>query len=228
MRLGLLGGTFDPVHRGHIDVAQAAREALGLDRVQFIPARLPPHRPQQPRASGYHRFAMVAVALAGLPGFEVSDLELLADGPSYTARTLARLQRDGFHPSQLFFITGADAFAEIATWHDYPALLDASHFVVVSRPGHAREGLWHRLPDLRSRFVDVPPGVDPTALRVDRTAVFLVEARTADASSTEVRRRLEADEPLDDLVPERVLSYIRQHRLYTPVVRAAGLLHDQD
>ena len=153
MRLGLLGGTFDPVHRGHIDVAQAARETLGLDCVQFIPARLPPHRPQQPRVSGYHRFAMVAVAIAGFPGFEVSDLELEAEGPSYTAWTLAHLQRDGFHPSQLFFITGADAFAEIATWHDYPALLDASHFVVVSRPGHAREGLWHRLPDLRSRFV---------------------------------------------------------------------------
>src|SRR5215210_2203566 len=135
IRVGILGGTFDPIHNGHLEAAQAARKTLALDRIMLLPARTSPHRSSEPRASAFHRFAMAALAATTKPGMEVSDLELHRDGPSYTSITLQHLHADGYKPSQLFFILGADAFAEIATWHDYPRLLDFSNFVVVSRPG---------------------------------------------------------------------------------------------
>ena len=102
-----------------------------------MPSRTPPHRSTEPRASVFHRFAMVALAAAER-GMCVSDLEVRRDGPSYTAQTLEALQREGIAPSDLFFITGTDAFADVATWHDYPRILQLANFVVVSRPGAPR------------------------------------------------------------------------------------------
>src|SRR5574338_1244348 len=134
-RLGILGGTLDPVHLGHIETALAAREALALDRLLLLPSRFPPHKPQQPSASAFHRFAMAALAVNGMDGFEASDVELRLPGPSYTAETLDRFGRSGLRPSQIFFIIGADAFAEIESWKRYPGVLDLANFVVVSRPG---------------------------------------------------------------------------------------------
>ncbi len=134
VRVGLLGGTLDPIHLGHIEAAAAARRALDLDRVYTLPSHLPPHRSQQPVASGYHRFAMTALAVNGVDGLTASDVELRTPGPSYTADTLSRFrERSGLSAAQIFFITGADAFAEIETWYRYPEVLDLAHFVVVSR-----------------------------------------------------------------------------------------------
>src|SRR5918999_809685 len=110
-RVGILGGTFDPIHLCHLDAASAAQRALSLDRVLLLPSRLPPHRSAEPRASVFHRFAMAALAAAER-SMLVSDLELLRDGPSYTALTLEALHREGYAPAHLFFITGSDAFAE--------------------------------------------------------------------------------------------------------------------
>ena len=140
VRIGILGGTFDPIHLGHLEAATAAERALSLDRILLLPSRTPPHRTSEPRASVYHRFAMAALAAAER-GMSVSDLEVRRDGPSYTALTLEALHREGYAPAQLFFITGSDAFAEVATWHDYPRILQLANFVVVSRPGapHASE-----------------------------------------------------------------------------------------
>src|SRR5262245_34091585 len=118
-RLGILGGTFDPIHYGHLDAAAAARSALSLDEILLVPASDPPHRPVDPRASGFHRFAMAALATRDIEGCRLSDLELQRSGPSYTALSLRDLHGAGWKPSQLFFILGADAFAEIASWHDY-------------------------------------------------------------------------------------------------------------
>ena len=123
-RLGLLGGTFDPIHMGHLDAAVAARSALALDEVWLVPSRVPPHRHERPHSSPFHRFAMVALAVQEADHLVASDLELGVDGPSYTSGTLERLAAAGWAPWQLFFITGADAFAEIDTWMNYPALLD--------------------------------------------------------------------------------------------------------
>jgi nicotinate-nucleotide adenylyltransferase len=209
--VGILGGTFDPIHLGHIDTAIAARDALGLARVVILPSRVPPHRAVQPQASRYHRFAMAALAVNGIDGLVASDGELCAAPPSFTADTLARLHATGMVPSQMFFITGADAFAEIATWSRYPDVLSMAHFVVVSRPGHPAEGMRARLPTLAGRMVTAGPGVEPGG----EPHIFLLDARTSDVSSTEVRRRLRAGEPLTGLVPPAVESHIRRHDLYT-------------
>src|SRR5688500_16675154 len=109
-RIGILGGTFDPIHLGHLEAASAAAHALSLDRVLLLPSRTPPHRSTEPRASVFHRFAMAALAAAD-SGMSVSDLEVRREGPSYTALTLEALHRDGFAPTQLFFISRSDVFA---------------------------------------------------------------------------------------------------------------------
>lgn len=215
-RIGLLGGTFNPIHRGHVAAALAAREALDLHRVVLLPAHVPPHRAMQPRASGYHRFAMTAIAAQEADGLEASDIELRATGPSYTAHTLAAFHRTGVTASQLFFIIGADAFAEIATWFDYPHILDAAHFVVVSRPGHRHDEVLTRSPTVAARVVDLRGHEQPAEAIPEGTTVIFLATTTADVSSTGVRRRLDAGQPIDDLVPPAVARHIARHHLYQP------------
>ena len=207
VRVGILGGTFDPIHLGHLDAASAAQHALSLDRVLLLPSRTPPHRSTEPRASVFHRFAMTALAAAER-GMSVSDLEVRREGPSYTALTLEALHRDGFAPTQLFFITGSDAFAEVASWYDYPRILQLANFVVVSRPGAPRP----------SDLIPDPQSLIPTA-----PSVISVEANTPDVSSTDIRRRVGAGESIDGLVPSSVAGHIRRHHLYVPAPVAAVL-----
>jgi nicotinate-nucleotide adenylyltransferase len=210
VRIGFLGGTLDPIHLGHIETARAARRAMSLDRVDVVPSRIPPHRHQQPSASPFHRFAMAALAINGSDGLAVNDMELAAPGPSYTADTLTRLHATGLTPSQIFFITGADAFAEIETWARYPEVVGLAQFVVIARPGHPVAALRERLPLLAERMV-APSTAAPSARE---PAIFLVDARTPDVSSTEIRRRIARREPLTGLVPPGVEAHIVQHGLY--------------
>jgi nicotinate-nucleotide adenylyltransferase len=212
-RTGILGGTFDPVHEGHIAAADAACRALALDRVIFIPSRRPPHRPAQPRASMFHRFAMVSLAVATHPKHVVSDLEMQRPGPSFSAVTLRRLHDAGYQASQLFFIIGTDAFAEIAAWHDYPAVLDLAHFVVISRPGQSLEALRKRLPAVAPRMRLVDDG-GREAADIESCSVFLVNAATPDVSSTGIRERAARGDALTGLVAPEVERHIRKHRLY--------------
>jgi nicotinate-nucleotide adenylyltransferase len=211
--VGVLGGTFDPVHDGHLAAAAAAADALGLLDVRLVPSRQPPHRTVAPRASAYHRFAMVSLAVAGDPRLSASDVELTRSGPSFTSDTLRRLHELGLDAWQLFFITGADAFAEIATWRDYPALLDLAHFVVISRPGRALERLASRLPDLAPRMHGVRANHDWRPGR-GPTRILLLEAATPDVSSTDIRERLAGGSSLAGLVPPAVERHIRRHGLY--------------
>jgi nicotinate-nucleotide adenylyltransferase len=226
-RIGILGGTLDPVHLGHIEAALVAREALRLDRVLIIPAHVPPHR-SRPAMSPFHRFAMASLAVNGLEGLSASDLELLSPGPSYTADTLVRVREaEGVGASQIFFITGADAFAEIETWHRYPEVLDLANFIVVSRPGMPLQELRRQLPRLKDRM-RLPIGASRP---LQETFIFLVDAPTPDVSSTEIRRRIGEGETISGLVPLTVESHIRQHRLYVDGERltsTADHLHGQD
>lgn len=208
--IGLFGGTFDPVHLGHLDVARAARRALGLERVWLVPARIPPHR-GRPVADAADRVAMLQLAIAADPGFEISTVELEASGPSYTAHTLSRLGIDGSALDRWCFITGADAFADIATWFDYPALLDRCHFVVVSRPGRSVDTLPAALPSLAPRMVRASENPVSAA---SRPGIFLIDAPTAPVSSTGVRAAITRGLPLTGLVPDAVADYIASHRLY--------------
>jgi nicotinate-nucleotide adenylyltransferase len=213
-RLGVLGGTFDPVHFGHLDAAEAARASLELDEVLFIPAHDPPHRPAEPHVSAFHRFALVALAIQDWPGYRASDMELTREGVSYTADTLRALHACGWRPPQLFFVVGADAFAEIATWREFPAVLELATFAVIARPGTTLDEAMARTPDLRSR-VRVPASRAWNS--EDGTAIYLVEARTRDVSSTTVRARLAARKSIDDLVPAGVARHIMAHHLYGAV-----------
>ena len=230
-RIGILGGTLDPIHFGHLDTALAAREALALDRVIIIPARIPPHRAQQPLASPFHRFAMTALAVNGVEGLCASDIELSSPGPSYTADTLERVRsRMGLRPSQIFFITGADAFADIETWKRYPEVLDLAEFVAVSRPGVPVGSLRQQLPDLKDRM-RLPLRRSDLQTDAGKTSIFLVDAPTSDVSSTEVRRRLLAGLSLNGLVPPPIEHHIRQHGLYSarPITpTTADHLHGQN
>jgi nicotinate-nucleotide adenylyltransferase len=204
-RIGVLGGTFDPVHCGHIDLARAAEQALGLTRLLVIPSNVPPHR-AAPFASSFHRFAMVALAVANRPGWIASDVELRSPEPSYTSTTLRRLHGDGYQPSELFFLIGADAFAEIETWRDYPRILEFARFAVVSRPGFPIGELRRRLPSLADQIV-------------------AIEAPTADVSATDIRRRIAAGESIAGLVPPAVRQHIEQHGLYRTM---SGRVHGED
>jgi nicotinate-nucleotide adenylyltransferase len=209
-RIGLFGGTFDPIHVGHLDVAESARSALRLDQIIVMPANVPPHR-ASPMASSAHRFAMAALALRGRSEFVLSDFEMLSDEVSYTTTTLDRLAARGVDTTKLFLITGADAFGDIPSWRNYPALLDRCNFVVVSRPGHPATRLHETLPGLSVRMADASPAA------VDQPGgprILLVEAPTAAVSSTDIRQRVADGRSVAGLVVDEVAAYISQHRLY--------------
>lgn len=215
-RVGILGGTFDPVHAGHLAAAAAAREALRLNQVWFMPDQHPGHRSSTPVASGYHRFAMAALAIADHADYVASDLELVSESPSFTATTLRRLHAQGYAAVELFFIVGSDAFAEIAAWRDYPGVLGLCHFAVISRPTLTLQALCSRLPALASRMRTIEPdraALDPGEAEA-APSVFLVQRDTPDVSSTEIRTRIRKGRRVTGMVPAAVEAYIARHGLY--------------
>lgn len=196
MRLGLFGGTFDPIHNAHLAVAREAAGALPLDEVWFIPNAIPPHKQTRTQTSWADRFAMVELACAADPRFRASRLEE-ASRKSYTIYTLEAVRRQLTAEDELFFLIGADAFADIGIWYRKEEVFAMTEFIVVSRPGHVYE---------------VPAGA-----RVHR-----LESVHLNVSSSEIRRRLEAGKT-DVPVPVAVLDYIQRHAVYRPstAVRAA-------
>jgi nicotinate-nucleotide adenylyltransferase len=233
-RLGILGGTFDPVHVGHMDVGDAAHAALALTEMVLVTANVPPHRPQ-PLTSAYHRFAMVAIAVQERPDWRAADLELRYAAPSYTSRTLDRFHDRGYAATELFFVIGADAFVEIQSWRDYPNILESAHFAVVSRPGVPVAQVPERLPHLTSRMVTRPADAQSSAIPL----IVLIDAPTSDVSSTAIRERLAGGESIAGMVPAGVQQHIEQHGLYTLSTRGrravdtqrqspAGRLHGQE
>lgn len=199
MRIGIVGGTFDPIHLGHLAVAEAARACAGLDRVVLVPAAIPPHRGPA-RASAEDRLAMARMAAAGEEGVEVSDIELRRGGRSYTVDTLRALAAANPH-AELFLVLGWDAAREIQSWHRPDEVLQLARLVIVGRPGAG-------LPSERDL---VEAGIDPARAEV-------CEQPTPDISATRVRELAAADAPLEDLVVPGVARYIEEHGLY----RAAG------
>ena len=190
-----MGGTFDPIHLGHLRAAENAREGLGLDEVRFLPAQVPPHR-AAPASSARDRYAMVALATALNPRFMADDLELRREGPSYTVDTIARLRDE--RPGDAFvLIVGSDTFPELATWKDHDRLLQMCTVAVVARPEHGREeGTRGRPPARAEAGVSRVPG---PGLAV---------------SATDVRRRVKEGLSVRYLVPETVADYIAKRGLY--------------
>lgn len=211
-RLGVLGGTFDPVHFGHLRAAESIREAMGLDGVLFVPARVPPHKSRPSIASAEDRFQMAAAAVRGSAHFSVSRIELDREGSSYTIDTLTVLGRER-PEAQLFFIVGIDAFREIRSWRRWEELLGSYSFVVHGRPGYGLAGAYEVVPpQLRSRLVEVGPV--PLVREAPGPALYLVSALTLNISSTEIRALVRQGRSIRYLVPAEVEDYIISRRLY--------------
>jgi len=210
---------FDPIHNGHVAAAVAAQRALSLDEMLLIPSRQPPHRPVQPVASAADRLAMATLAAQSQKSWTVSEVELTRPGTTYTFDTLEGLAP--LRPKRsIFFILGADAFAEIDTWSRFPQVLELANFVVISRPGFTLADAGNKLPSLTARLTTAERFLADNAR--EGTAIILVEATTPPVSSTEIRRRISRGASIADLVPPGVDSYIRDHRLYLAPADGAG------
>lgn len=209
--IGLLGGTFDPVHHGHLRLAEEAREALALPEVRWIPAGQPPHR-QLPRADAAHRLEMVRLAIAGNPHFVLDAAEAHATGPCYTVLTLERLRAAG-GGRPLVLLMGADAFLGLETWHRWRELFELAHIGVATRPGFALDpaDMPPALADAcRERLAD-----DPGALRATPAGRVVPFSMTPLAiSASLLRARLAAGLSARYLIPDAVAEYIDLHRLY--------------
>jgi nicotinate-nucleotide adenylyltransferase len=196
-RLGILGGTFDPIHHGHLVAAQEAYHQLALDLVLWLPAGAPPHKIKQPVASAAHRLRMIELAIAARPHFALSRLDMDRPGPSYTVETLELLRAEWGPAPAFFFIEGADSLADIATWYRPERLLALCELAVVGRPGAAFDlpSLEERLPGLSARlhWVDMPH---------------------LEISSSDLRARLRAGRPISFLLPATVEAYIQEQQLY--------------
>ncbi len=211
-RWGVLGGTFDPIHYGHLRAAESVREAMALDRIVFVPARVPPHKARPTVTGAGDRYLMVKAAVSPEPTFEVSRIEIERQGPSYTVDTLGQLAGEDSR-REVFFITGIDAFREIRTWRRWEELLRSHSFIVHGRSGYGLAGALEVVPDsLRSRLVELRNGAQPP---LDRgPSIYLISALTLNISATEIRAFVRAGRSIRYLVPPEVESYIAEHRLY--------------
>ena len=191
MKLGIFGGTFDPVHHGHLIVAEYVREQAGLDRVLFIPTLISPHKTEGDATEAPHRLAMLREAVKANPFFEVSDVEIERGGVSYTVDTL-RFMRGEHASDELFLLLGADNVRDFRTWKDPGEIVKQARLIVMNRPGFSGRPVDTELP--------------PDVIRCTVPAV--------DISATEIRRRVTEGLPISYLVPPSVSSYIERHRLY--------------
>ena len=212
--VALFGGTFDPIHAGHIAVAQAAQRRFHLDAVHFIPSSRPPHKAKQDLTPFLHRYAMVALACADHPAFVPSVAEAEMDGAApkvfYTFDTIRRFRRE--RPSDhLFFIVGADQFLELPTWKNYEALLDSCDFIIASRPGFKMDALRLVIPPDK---LGSSPAYTSAKIVLRKSSVYLLTTVSSHVSSTEIRDRLENRKSIHGLVPARVEEYILGQALY--------------
>jgi nicotinate-nucleotide adenylyltransferase len=196
-RIGVLGGTFDPVHNGHLYVANALREALGLERILWVPAGRPPHKAGQIVSSDRDRLAMLDLALSGSAADQINTIDIERSGPSYTADTLEILA-ECLAPARLFFLIGEDSLRDLPTWHDPERLLRAAELAVAARPGVDADlaSIARQIPSVQSR-------------------VHLVPTEEIAISSSEIRRRVGEHQSIHGLVPAPVEAYIRDRGLYT-------------
>ncbi len=236
MNIGLFGGTFDPIHRGHLALARAARERCNLSRVLFVPAHIPPHKQRQPLLGFAHRYAMIALATAEEKDFAPSLLEAPEDceagratkdgnknktraaRPNYTIDTVKRLKQSFKKADRLFVLIGIDAFADIAKWHEAEELFRECAFIVASRPGYSLADVANALPaSLRPRQEVTQPFHKQAAigdLVLSGVTVHLLDDVYQNISSTTIREAAAAGKPLGRFVDPAVAEYIRKSGLY--------------
>jgi nicotinate-nucleotide adenylyltransferase len=212
--IGLLGGTFDPIHYGHLRLAEEMAEAIGLDHVRFIPSGLPPHR-ERPASSPDDRLAMVKLAIAGNPRFRIEEYEVFKATPCYMVETLEALREEVGYTNPLVLFLGLDAFTRLDTWHQWPRLFELAHLAVAHRPGHTPAGWEHRLPDALHKELLARQTSSPVFLRHAPAGNILVQEITQlDISATYLRNLLGAGRSPHYLMPDSVIDYIQTHHLY--------------
>ena len=198
-KLGLMGGTFDPIHHGHLVTAEAVREEFGLDKVLFVPAAQPPHKLEREVAPAYARLLMTEMAVCENTNFEVSKIELERTGPSYSVQTLRELNEYYGHTAEFYFILGADAINELGTWHKPEELLHLCHFIAATRQGSLLD-----MERLRREL-----GVQLVGERIHELSTPELQI-----SSTDIRNKLQAGLSIKYLVPSAVEAYIYKEGLY--------------
>jgi nicotinate-nucleotide adenylyltransferase len=233
MNIGLFGGTFDPIHKGHLALATAARERCQLGRIYFVPTNVPPHKTAQPVASFFHRYAMTVLATEGEKAFVPSLLEApgefavqdkkggrgnMASAPNYSIDTIRRLKRELKKADRLFFLIGIDAFKDIAKWRDAEALFSECEFIIASRPGYSLADVATALPEkLRPRAVITKPFSKQPAkgdLVLPGVTLHLLDDVNQNVSATATRQAIAAKKPSRKFVPESVEEYIKKEGLY--------------
>mgnify|MGYP004448688125 FL=1 len=197
-RLGILGGTFDPIHIGHLEIAKSIYEQLHLEKIIFIPAYIAPHKVGQDFAPAMDRYIMTKLAIEPYPYFTVSDMELKRSGVSYTYDTLVELHK--IYPEhEFFFIIGADSVTGLHTWHRYQEMFELTTFVGAERPGYDNSAIVQAVKNLGKRAEE---------------KIMLLDTPENSISSTSIREKIRKGESLNGLVPRAVEAYILEHKLY--------------
>lgn len=199
IKVGIMGGTFDPIHYGHLVTAEAVRYKFNLSRVIFVPSGNPPHKVARTITEKKHRYLMTVLATVTNPNFEVSTIELNKEGYTYTVDTMKEFKNLYGENFEFYFITGADAILEILTWKDIDILLNICNFVAATRPGFNNKDLDDKLEYIEDRY---------------GRSIFKVEVPSLAISSTDIRRRVTEGEPIKYLLPEAVERYIQKNHLY--------------
>ena len=223
MRLGIMGGTFDPIHLGHLRAAEEIYWAFGLDRIIFVPAARPPHKEEVVVASALHRYEMVSLATVFTPYFTVSPIELTRPGKSYSVETLRELQKMYGSNTSLYFVVGVDAFLEMSGWRQARELFSLARIIVTARPGWRLDEVERLLTSEQRKILGNPrfrylkiSGIDPERVEreFDPRRVLLVEVVSLDIASREIRDLVEQGRSIRHLVPDTVAAYMAKNRLY--------------
>jgi len=208
MRLGLFGGTFNPIHIGHLRVAEEVRQAFDLTRIIFVPSYIPPHKDLEDNIEGQDRLHIVSMSIRSNPNFDVSAFEVEKGGNSYSIRTIEHIQQR--YKTTPFFIIGQDAFNEIADWFESYRLFDMAHFIVMTRPGAFRPGLEDILGEAASRFYETKEGY----INEKGNSIIFTSVTPLDISSSMIRKMCKDGKSIRYLVTDEVEKYITAERMY--------------
>ena len=212
IKVGLFGGTFNPIHLGHLRGAEEVRESFGLKTVAFIPAAIPPHKSLEEVVEVRHRLEMIRLAVTTNSSFSLSDVEIKRPGRSYSIDTIRHFRKE-YPEGHLYFILGGDAFTEIETWKEFPSLFSLCNFIVMARPGFWKTSLPAQLPEVLKQALRYDRAVNGWIHSSGHTLHFQ-EITFLDISSTKVRELLERGESVRYLIPGEVETYIRRYGLY--------------
>ena len=213
MRLGLFGGTFDPIHFGHLKSAEEVREAFALDEVRFVPCGVPPHRSARPGAAPHHRLEMVRLAVAERPGLGVSDVEVTRPGASYSIETVRHFSAALSPGDDLYLVLGLDAFLLIGSWKDWRGLLALTHVIVTSRPGFGGELPYEKIPVVVREAFCYDPVRSGFRNELGREVLFK-RLTDVSVSASAIRELLRKGKSIRDLVPSEVQRYVEDQHLY--------------